>query len=363
VASAKAHPDPKSASTIGPSARAEPLFAPASAVAGPKVCVIAEIGVNHDGQRDRAASLMRAAKLAGADAVKLQLFDPKWLLSNQAQLAGYQKEGNDSVFDMLDRLKLDADDMLALRAEARRMGVAFIVTPFSLENFGLLDDLHVDAVKIASTDAVNLPLVTLTASLGRPMIVSTGAAELEELAPCVQIIEDRPACLLHCVSSYPAPAEDASLGALPALAARFCLPVGYSDHTNDLMTGALAVAAGACVIEKHITYDRRAVGPDHAASFDTVLFAEYIESVRHAVVSFGKRAKVVHGVEAEIRTISRQSICLARDLPAGHVLEAGDLTIKRPGTGIPPAELDEIIGQRLTREVKANDLLREEDLA
>ena len=363
MASAEMHPDPKSASTVVPSARPGPLFAPASAVAGPKVCVVAEIGVNHDGQRDRAISLMHAAKLAGADAVKLQLFDPKWLLSNDAQLAGYQKEGNDSVFEMLDSLKLEADDMLTLRAEARRLGLAFVVTPFSLENFDLLADLHADAVKIASTDAVNLPLIKLAASLNRPMIVSTGAAELEELAPCVQIIEDRPACLLHCVSSYPAPAEDASLGALPALAARFCLPVGYSDHTSDLITGALAVAAGACVIEKHITYDRRAVGPDHAASFDTALFARYIESIRHAVVSFGKRAKVVHGVETEIRTISRQSICLAQDLPAGHVLEAGDLTIKRPGTGIPPTELDQTIGQRLTRDVKANDLLREEDLA
>ena len=343
--------------------RPGPMFAPASVTAGPKVCVVAEIGVNHDGQCERAMSLVRAAKLAGADAVKFQLFDPKWLLSNQAQLAGYQKEGNDSVFEMLDSLKLEADDMLALRAEARRLGLAFIITPFSLENLDLVKDLHVDAVKIASTDVVNLPLIKLTASLGRTMIVATGASDLEELDPCVQLIEDRPACLLHCVSSYPAPVEDASLGALPALASRFHLPVGYSDHTNDLMTGALAVAAGACVIEKHVTYDRRAVGPDHAASFDTALFATYVESIRQAVVSFGKRAKVVRGVEIETRMISRQSICLVRDLPAGHVLEAGDLTIKRPGTGIPPAELDQTIGQRLAKDVKANDLLREEDLA
>ena len=243
------------------------------------------------------------------------------------------------------------------------MGIAFVVTPFSLGNFDLLNDLHVDAVKIASTDVVNLPLVKLTASLGRPMLVSTGASDLEELDLCVRLIQGRPACLLHCVSSYPAPIEDASLGALPAIASRYVLPVGYSDHTNEPMMGALAVAAGACVIEKHVTYDRRAAGPDHAASFDTALFAHYVELVRHASASFGRRAKEVRGVEAEVRRICRQSLCIARDLPAGHVLEARDLVIKRPGTGIPPVELDNVVGQRLARDVKADDLLDPTDLA
>ena len=357
-----AHSEEGTAGKLGRAPRPEPLFAPATATAGATVCVVAEIGVNHDGRRDRALMLLRQAQQAGADAVKMQLFDPQWLLSNQAKLADYQKDTDDSVFEMLARLKLSADDMLALRAEARRMGLAFVVTPFSLENFDLLADLHVDAVKIASTDAVNLPLVKQTAALGRPMIVSTGATDLEELSPVVARIEDRPACLLHCVSSYPAPTEDASLGALPALAERYGLAVGYSDHTNELTMGALAVAAGACVIEKHVTYDRHAYGPDHAASFDPPRFAHYIELVRQAALILGRRAKATRSIEAEVRHLSRQSVCLVCDLPAGHVLERADLTIKRPGTGIPAAQLDQVIGQRLGRDVQANDLLGESDL-
>jgi N,N'-diacetyllegionaminate synthase len=338
-------------------------FAPATAAAPAKVCVVAEIGVNHDGSRSRAMNMMHEAQRAGADAVKFQLFDPRWLLSNQAQLAAYQQDSDDSVFEMLDRLKLGADDMHALRAEARRMGMIFMVTPFSLENVELLADLHVDAVKIASTDAVNLPLIKLAAGLGRPMIVATGATNLEELAPAVALIEDRPACLLHCVSSYPAPTEDASLGAIAAISDRFSLAVGYSDHTNELMMGALAVTAGACVIEKHVTYDRSARGPDHAASFDPPRFAEYIALLRQATTILDRCVKQVRAVETEVRQISRQSVCMRCDRAAGDVLERQDLTVKRPGSGIAAAALEQVVGRRLRSDVKANNLLREEDLA
>jgi N-acetylneuraminate synthase/N,N'-diacetyllegionaminate synthase len=339
------------------------MFAPANARYNARVCVVAEIGVNHDGKRDRALELIHAAKRIGATAVKFQLFDPAQLLSNQAQLAGYQRENDSSVFDMLDRLKLGADDFRQLRAEARRLGIHFVLTPFSLEDVELLADLHVDAVKIASPDVVNTPLIKATAELGKPMFVSTGTADLEELAPCVELIVDQPACLLHCVSSYPTPVEDATLGALPTMAARYCMPVGYSDHTNELSMGALAVAAGACVIEKHLTYDRRAPGPDHAASFDADQFARYIALIRQAQTLLGPRCKHVRGVEEEVRVISRQSVCAKHDLKAGDPIHRCDVTIKRPGTGIPAADFESILGRRLARDVKANDLLQDDDLA
>lgn len=339
------------------------MFSPANATQAAKVCVIAEIGVNHDGRRDRAMSLMQDAKVAGADAVKFQLFDPAFLLSKQAVLADYQKQSDDDVYRMLDRLKLGADDLLAVRAEARRLGLHFIVTPFSLENVPLLRDLHVDAVKIASPDVVNLPLLRETAALGKTMIVSTGAADLEELAACVEIISDRPAALLHCVSSYPTPTEDASLGAMAAMASRYAVPVGYSDHTCDITMGAMAVTAGACVVEKHLTWDRSAPGPDHAASFDAQQFGMYIDMIRNAVQILGPRAKQVRGVEGEVRTICRQSVCIKRDLQPPYRLTRADLTIKRPGTGIPAAALDTVIGRRLARPVAANQLLTEHDLA
>lgn len=329
-----------------------------------RVLVIAEIGVNHDGDVGRAIELTQAAAGAGADAIKLQLFDPRYLLSNQAVLADYQRRQQENdVFQMLDRLKLSLEDMLAIRTAARKLGLGFVVTPFSLENFEALQALDVDAVKIASPDAVNLPLLSLTASLGKPMIVSTGTAELEELEPGVGIISDRPACLLHCVSSYPTPLTQATLGAIGAMAERYGLPVGYSDHTTEIVAGALAVAAGACVIEKHLTYDRSATGPDHAASFDPAMFRRYAELVRQAATMLGPRLKQVNDAEREVRAICRQSVCARRDLPAGHVLEPGDLTVRRPGTGIPAARLQDVVGRSLRQPVSASCLIQEDDLA
>jgi len=338
-------------------------FAPVTRHAPPNVCVIAEIGVNHDGDVNKAIELAEAAKRAGANAIKLQLFDPAMLLSNQAALADYQKASDSDVYEMLDRLKLCIDDMVAVRLAARRLNIGFVVTPFSLEMYEAARQLDVDAIKIASPDVVNLPLLRCMASLKKPIIVSTGTSELSELRPAVQIIRDQPSCLLHCVSSYPTPAEDASLGAIGAIATRYALPVGYSDHTNEIMTGALAVAAGACVIEKHLTYDRNAAGPDHAASFDPTEFKQYVALVRQSVQMLGARCKAVANVEREVREICRQSICITRDLPAGHVITQADITVKRPGTGIPASEMDAVIGRTLTHDVHANDLLRTDDLA
>jgi sialic acid synthase SpsE len=342
------------------------LFASATRTAPPRVCVVAEIGVNHDGQVHRAIGLVHAAARAGADAIKLQLFDPRHLLSNQARLAIYQEAtagaGGD-VFAMLDGLKLGLDDMLAVRAAAREVGVAFIVTPFSLENFDALEALDVDAVKIASPDVVNHPLLELVASLGRPMIVSTGTAELNEIEFAARLIRDRPACLMQCVSSYPTPTGDAGLGAIAILSRRFGLPVGYSDHTTEVITGALAVAAGASVIEKHFTHNPTAPGPDHAASFDEAGFPPYVKLIRQAAAMHGPASKAPHAVEADVRSVSRQSLCAKRDLPVGQVLTRADLTVKRPGTGIPAADFANALGATLRRAVKANDLLTHADLA
>ena len=340
-------------------------FSPADERESARVYVVAEIGVNHDGQLAKAIDLVEAAKYIGADAIKLQLFDPRLLLSRQAVLAEYQKASDSDVFAMLDRLKLGLDDMLAIRAATRRLDLDFVVTPFSMESHRTLESLEPDVVKIASPDAVNLPLLDMAASLGRPMIVSTGTAYLDELAPCADRLRrhDAGGCLLHCVSSYPTPDEQASLGAMQAMAARFGLPVGYSDHTDERMTGALAVAAGACVIEKHLTYDRTASGPDHAASFDPRTFGDYVAFIRRAATMMGPRVKKPQQAELEVRSICRQSVCACRDLDAGHVLTRDDLTVKRPGLGIPAAELPAVVGRRLIHAVRSNDLLKQDDLA
>lgn len=323
--------------------------------------IIAELGVNHDGSIGRALELTRAAAAAGADAVKLQLFDPDQLLSVEAELAGYQQAVAADPLAMLRKLQLGVGDMLRVKQLARQLGLGFIVTPFSLENVDAMRRLDPDAVKIASPDCVNLPLLRTMKTLGKPMIVSVGAAEWDEIAMTVEALGDHPAVLLHCVSAYPTPDEHARLGLLGSLN-YFSLPIGYSDHTTGALTGALAAVEGACVLEKHLTYDRAAAGPDHAASADPAQFAAYVKHVRDAARLFTGADWSVDGLQHDVRRVSRQSLCAARDLPANHVLRRDDLTIKRPGTGLPARLLDDVIGRRLKRAILANHLLHEGDV-
>jgi sialic acid synthase SpsE len=340
-------------------------FAPSDSDHGPTVCIIAEIGVNHDGDVQKALSLTHAAHQAGADAVKLQFFDPDLLLSEQAVLAEYQKnQGATDIKAMLRELQLELEAVIKVRELARSLGLGFIVTPFSLEHVPLMMEFEVDAIKIASPDVVNLPLLEACCALGLPMLVSTGTADLAEIAQASVMLKRLPmACLLHCVSSYPTPPEEASLGAIHVMAQAYGLPVGYSDHTTDLHAGALAVAAGACVIEKHITYDCHAQGPDHAASMEVPQFVRYVQQIRSAQDMLGKRTKAVSAIEREVRRISRQSVCAAHDLSAGTTLSRADLTLRRPGTGIPAAAFTSVIGRTLANAIKQGNLLNESDLA
>jgi N-acetylneuraminate synthase/N,N'-diacetyllegionaminate synthase len=328
-----------------------------------RVGVIAEIGVNHDGDPRRAAALVRAAAEAGADAVKFQLFRPDRLLSAEAELAAYQRGEADDADALLGGLALPAGELRELRDLAEGLGLRFIVTPFSPADAGDLAEVGVDAVKIASPDAVNLPLLEAAEGLGRPVLVSTGTCELAELEAAAGVARRTGGAMLQCVSAYPTPEREAALGGIGVLAERFRLAVGYSDHTAAEDTGALAVAAGACVVEKHLTYDRRASGPDHAASIEPAGLGRYVAAVRRAAQMLGPRAKACGVGEADVRAVSRQSVCVVRDLPAGHVVERADLTVKRPGTGLPAARLNEVLGRRLIRAVAADRLLRAEDVA
>ncbi|MCC7408556.1 MAG: N-acetylneuraminate synthase family protein [Phycisphaeraceae bacterium] len=326
------------------------------------VYVIAELGVNHDGSLKRAMSLARAAKKAGADAIKLQLFDVKMLLSAEAELAGYQQASADDPLTMLESLQLSAEQMRPLRELTRELELGFIVTCFSPGLVGAMRGLDVDAVKVASPDCVNRPLLEAVAPLGKPLLVSVGAAEAEEVAMAAAWLRGLPGgvAMLQCVSSYPTADEDASLAAIRALPSEFV--VGYSDHTTSLHTGMLAVAAGAVILEKHLTHNRRAKGPDHAASFDPRQFAQYVQLVRQVEAMRGPAAKRVLPCEADVRRVSRQSVCATRDLPAGHVITEEDVTVKRPGLGVPAAQLGQTIGRCLAKAVATNHLIYEDDL-
>lgn len=327
--------------------------------------VIAEIGVNHDGTVERALELVDAAARAGADAVKLQLFSAEMLMSKEACLAAYQRAaGEADPFDMLRRLEMSVDQMSPIVAGAHEAGIHAIVSVFSVELVGEAQRLPWDAYKTASPDIVNRPLLEALAQTMKPLIVSTGTATLDEVERAVRWVPsvfDRLA-LLQCVSSYPTPPDRAALGGIAALAEVSPGPVGYSDHTSAVETGGLAVAAGASMLEKHLTYSRTAVGPDHAASLDPAAFAEYVRGARRAHTMLGPARKIVLDVEREVRGVSRQSLTVTRDLPAGHRLVRADLTLKRPGTGIEPWRMGEVVGRILERDVERNRILREQDL-
>lgn len=339
-------------------------FSAAEQAATAQVAVVAEIGVNHDGDAAIAGRLIEAAAEAGVDAVKFQYFQADRLLSDQAELAGYQQGQAASQRELLAKLELPIQVLGQLVEQAKACGLAAVVTPFSLEDPADLAGLGLDAIKTASPDAVNTPLLEACVALGLPMLISTGTCDLDELGPAAALLRGHGAggALLHCVSSYPTPMDAAQLGGIRAMVDAFGLPVGYSDHTQGLATGALAVATGAVVIEKHLTHDRGATGPDHAASLDPQQLKQYVASVREAQAALGTIKKDVSEVERDVRRVSRQSVCAVRDLPEGHVLGAGDLTVKRPGTGVPAAELPTLLGRQLAQPVQANHLLKRTDL-
>ena len=323
--------------------------------------VIAEIGVNHDGSVGRALELVRAAADCGADAVKVQVFTAERLLHGSCALAEYQKKSilDQSPIDMLRRYELDEAELRQVVTEIRRLGMTPLATPFSLEDVATIESLSLPAIKIASPDIVNWPLLERAARSRLPMLISTGAANLNEITSSVAWLRGWGAryALLHCISSYPTRAEDANLCWIGELAFKFNVPVGFSDHTNEAISGAMAVAAGAVILEKHLTYDRAATGPDHAASLDPKDFAEYVRLVRVAERMRGTGGKRVLEAERDVRTVSRQSIVAARDLPRGHRIAAQDLKIQRPGTGIPASAWPSIIGQRTSHAVSAGEML------
>jgi N-acetylneuraminate synthase/N,N'-diacetyllegionaminate synthase len=326
-----------------------------------KTFVIAEIGVNHDGRLDRALQLVQAASDAGADAVKLQLFQADRLMHRSSQFAGYQKDSvNDSSpVEMLRRYELSCADVETIVEEIRRLGMSPLATPFSLEDVALIESLQLPAIKIASPDLVNWPLLRRAAETKLPLLISTGAATLNEISSSIAWLRGWQSsfALLHCISSYPTPVAQANLCWIAELAAKFNVPIGFSDHTTEILSGALAVAAGACIVEKHLTYDRAAQGPDHSSSFDGAQFAEYVSAIRLAETLRGRPGKRVLEIERDVRNVSRQSLVAARDLPGGHLIQEDDLTTQRPGTGIPASALPSIVGRRIGRAMSRGQML------
>lgn len=332
-----------------------------------RVFVICEAGVNHNGDIALAERLVDAAKETGADAVKFQTFRAELLAGADAELAPYQSESGESGGQaaMLRRLELDEAAHRRLQARANKAGIAFLSTPFDEDSADLLERLDVPLFKLPSGEVTNKALIEHVARKGRPVILSTGLCDMEDVRRAVGWIKGAgspPLTLLHCVTDYPAPIDQANLRAMGALREAFGVPVGYSDHTIGPTAAIAAAALGAAVIEKHITLDRAMPGPDHAASLEPAEFAAMVAGIRDAEKSLGDGVKTPMPCEAHNRAAARRSLVAARDLHAGRVLEEGDLAAKRPGTGIPPYELDSMIGRRLRRALRRDEPLTRECL-
>lgn len=319
--------------------------------------VIAEAGVNHNGDPERALELVRIAARAGADAVKFQTFRSDEIVSPQAPKAKYQQSAtakNESQLDMLRRLELSPSVHEKLMTLCRELGLLFLSTPFDSQSADYLDAAGMPAFKIASGEITNLALLKHIAGMQKPMLLSTGMSYLEEVDLAVRTIfaaGNRQLALLHCVSCYPAAPEEVNLKAMDTLAQKFGLPVGYSDHTLGIDIALAAVARGACVIEKHFTLSRDLPGPDHAASLEPEELTRMVTQIRRVQSALGSAEKCPAPREEEMRAIARRSLMAAVPLHEGTLLTAQMLTAKRPGTGISPARIAEVVGKVIRQDV------------
>lgn len=338
---------------------------PATVGEGGLVYVIAEAGVNHDGNIEVAKELIHAAAGAEADAVKFQLFSADRLVTKSAATVEYQRQASqgDKQRDMLARLELSRDQFAELSAYARYCDIEFLATPFGVDDLKFLVSMGVQAIKLASTDIVNDPLLDAAAACGLPVIASTGAATEAEVARAVERFKQPdagPLALLHCVSCYPTPESQANLLAIGALARRFNCVTGFSDHTESINMGGYAAAAGARIIEKHLTLDRSRPGPDHAFSLDPVAMAEYVRQIRYVEKLLGDGSVGSQACEDEVRRLARGNIVSTRDIREGEVLDAGMLTVKRAGGGLWASEMQTIVGRRAKADIPADTAIQRE---
>lgn len=326
--------------------------------------VVAEAGVNHNGDFELAKQLVDTAVEAGANAVKFQTFDADELLTSEAEKASYQQEATDdeeTQYEMLKRLELGASKQRRLAEYARERGIVFLSTPFDGESATFLDQLGVPFFKIGSGELTNTPFLRHVAELGRPMLVSTGMSWIGEVENAVRAIEeagnDRLA-LLHCVSQYPAPVEAVNLRAMDTLERAFGYPVGFSDHTMGIDIPVAAVARGARIVEKHFTLDRSMEGPDHEASLEPDELARMVEGVRRVEKALGDGRKRPTGDEGEVAEAARKSIVTTREISAGERLDLDALAIRRPGTGLTPDLLNRVEGLTAAQDIDSDTPLK-----
>ena len=329
-----------------------------------RTIIIAEAGVNHNGDMNIAHRLIDAAADAGVDYVKFQTFKTKNLVSCDAPTAEYQKSATNetSQFAMLKRLELSEEQHLDLIDYCRQKGVKFLSTAFDLDSIDLLNQFDLDFWKIPSGEITNYPYLTKIARSGKPIVMSTGMCDNQDITNALSVLYENGArqqdiTLLHCNTQYPTPIEDVNLLAMPHMGTQFDVNIGYSDHTQGIEVPIAAVALGAKVIEKHFTLDRNMEGPDHKASLEPHELKAMVEAIRNIEKAIGNPEKCASASETPNKAIARKSIVAKCHIAKGELLTENNITVKRPGNGISPMRWREVIGTTAIHDFNPDQLI------
>lgn len=331
-----------------------------------EVLIIAEAGVNHNGDIDTAKKLINAAAEAGVDYVKFQTFNSEKLVSKNAQKAIYQKattgDQRETQLQMLQKLELSKEMHYVLISHCKSRNIKFLSTAFDLESMDFLNELGMSPFKVPSGELTNLPYLRKIGSFGKPIILSTGMANMEEIHAAVTALAEaglkrKDLTILHCSTEYPTPMENVNLKAMLSIADELDVAVGYSDHTLGIEVPIAAVALGASIIEKHFTLDKMMEGPDHKASLEPLELKKMVNAIRNIEKALGHGRKEPSDSEKKNKVIARKSIVARRSINKGEILSEENITAKRPGDGISPMRWDEIIGTRAGRNYLKDDLI------
>lgn len=328
-----------------------------------KILIIAEAGVNHNGDINLAHRLIDAAKNSGADIVKFQIGKPENVVSRFAKKAEYQKRNTgyrESQLDMVRKITLSFDLFKELKKHCENVGIGFLSTPFDMESVDFLQKLGCDLWKIPSGEITNYPYLVRIAETGKNIILSTGMCRMDEIEASYRILREKGSgkiSLLHCTTQYPAPFESVNLRAMLALKDKFQCPVGYSDHTVGSEISVAAAALGASILEKHFTLDRNMEGPDHKASLEPDELAMMIAQVRNVEIALGDGEKRPANEELSNLAVVRKSIVARRDIRKGEIFSVENITTKRPGDGISPMRWNEILGMKAVKDFSEDALI------
>ena len=326
-----------------------------------KTMIIAEIGENHNGYFETAVEMVRKAAESRADAVKFQAYRAEGIVTKVAPSHVPSIMGGGSPFEHYRRLELSKEQFQELARLAKQLGMVFLSSVFDEECADMVEEL-VPAFKIASGDLTNLPLIRHVAKKGKPIILSTGMASIEEVREAIKGIPEGQLVLLHCVSRYPAPIEIANLRTIPFLKEEFSVPVGYSDHTVGTIACVAAVALGAVLIEKHFTLDKSQPVGDHRLSAEPQDFKQMVDDIRKVEEALGRYAKQLDATELEMRKLARRSLVARDSIPKGTILTKEMLVPLRPAMGISPSLIDRVVGKRTARAIEKDAPLVEEDI-